>query len=315
MSLPCVNARFSETVSDDLDHYRAQPGNWNVQATQLGRGRFNSSIRCLQFPGLIVYDNHWGCGVRVSGESPAGWLMLGASLAPSDAPIQWCGRRIGQGRFACAGERQAIDFNVQDHASDLVMLIAPELLRRVIGVEAAHGVSLARHLGLGKAGLEMANEALVTINHCQSLPHLLDQPIVVARIYASLLRSLEDCFAQGNALTETKKHQRDSVVQSAIARISEVGMATSAWDMAQAAGVSQKTLELAFREVMGITPGKYLILVRLNGVHHQLADPLNAPLTIADIANAWGFSHMGRFVHAYRDLFTELPSETRKKLL
>jgi transcriptional regulator GlxA family with amidase domain len=80
--------------------------------------------------------------------------------------------------------------------------------------------------------------------------------------------------------------------------------------MAQAAGVSQKTLELAFRQALGMTPGKYLMLTRLNGAHHELADAIRGQHTVTEVALRWGFSHIGRFSGAYRQLFGELPSQT-----
>jgi hypothetical protein len=38
---------FNVVSSHDLDHYRAQPGNWNVQVSQLSKGSFGSHIRSL----------------------------------------------------------------------------------------------------------------------------------------------------------------------------------------------------------------------------------------------------------------------------
>jgi AraC family ethanolamine operon transcriptional activator len=80
--------------------------------------------------------------------------------------------------------------------------------------------------------------------------------------------------------------------------------------MAQAAGVSQKTLEVAFRECMGMTPGRYLSLIRLNGVHHDLSEAGASGKTITEIALNWGFTNATRFRTAYRELFGELPSQT-----
>jgi AraC family ethanolamine operon transcriptional activator len=49
--------------------------------------------------------------------------------------------------------------------------------------------------------------------------------------------------------------------------------------------------------------------MRVAGVRAEL---LTGPVStaIADVANNWGFWHMGQFAHNYRKLFGELPSET-----
>jgi AraC family ethanolamine operon transcriptional activator len=81
-------------------------------------------------------------------------------------------------------------------------------------------------------------------------------------------------------------------------------------DICQNVGVSQKTLEYAFLDHFGVTPKRYLQTYRLNGVRKVLrqADPNSTK--IADVANYWGFWHMGQFAKDYRTLFGELPSET-----
>jgi len=50
----------------------------------------------------------------------------------------------------------------------------------------------------------------------------------------------------------------------------------------------------------------------MNGVRRDLqrADPSEK---IADVANRWGFWHMGQFAADYRRQFGELPSETLKR--
>ena len=78
--------------------------------------------------------------------------------------------------------------------------------------------------------------------------------------------------------------------------------------------VSIQTLENAFKSLFGFTPKKFLQLLKLNLVHHDLqnADPERS--TVLRIASKWGFSHMGRFSQAYTELFGENPSETLKSL-
>jgi AraC family ethanolamine operon transcriptional activator len=80
-------------------------------------------------------------------------------------------------------------------------------------------------------------------------------------------------------------------------------------DVCRAAGVSWRTLDYAFREEFGVAPKAYLKATQLNGVRREIrrAEP---PVVISDVANRWGFWHMGQFAADYRKLFGELPSET-----
>jgi AraC-like DNA-binding protein len=71
---------------------------------------------------------------------------------------------------------------------------------------------------------------------------------------------------------------------------------------AVAVGVNQRTLEYAFREVLGTTLASYLRLHRMNNAHQDLevADPNSS--TVTEIATKWGFLNPGRFSVAHRKL-------------
>jgi transcriptional regulator GlxA family with amidase domain len=74
-------------------------------------------------------------------------------------------------------------------------------------------------------------------------------------------------------------------------------------DLCEAAGVSERTLQYAFKEVMGMTPVAYLTRVRLHRVRHALRTASQASTTVTIEALRWGFWHFGDFSRAYRDCF------------
>lgn len=71
----------------------------------------------------------------------------------------------------------------------------------------------------------------------------------------------------------------------------------------------QRTLRYAFREQFGVGPKQHLQSVRLSGVRRDLRRA-EAGVKLADVANRWGFWHLGQFAADYRRQFCELPSET-----
>jgi AraC family ethanolamine operon transcriptional activator len=75
-------------------------------------------------------------------------------------------------------------------------------------------------------------------------------------------------------------------------------------------GVTERALHYAFMEKYGVSPKAYLQATRFNVVRREIrnADPHRTKVT--DIANRWGFWHMGQFAKDYRKFFGELPSET-----
>ena len=84
-------------------------------------------------------------------------------------------------------------------------------------------------------------------------------------------------------------------------------------DLCRVAGVSERTLEYAFKEVMGLTPVTYLIRLRLHRVRQALLTATQGSTTVTTEALNWGFWHFGEFSRAYRDCFGELPSDTLRR--
>jgi len=84
-------------------------------------------------------------------------------------------------------------------------------------------------------------------------------------------------------------------------------------DLCEAAGVSERTLQYAFKEVMGMTPVAYLTRLRLHRVRHALRTATQASTTVTTEALRWGFWHFGDFSRAYKECFGELPSDTLRR--
>jgi AraC family ethanolamine operon transcriptional activator len=74
-------------------------------------------------------------------------------------------------------------------------------------------------------------------------------------------------------------------------------------------GICERTLQYTFRDVYQVSPKFYINAIRLHAVYAELR---KAPSSnkITDIANKWGFWHMGQFAACYRKLFGVLPSNT-----
>lgn len=82
-------------------------------------------------------------------------------------------------------------------------------------------------------------------------------------------------------------------------------------DLAAAAGVRPRTLEAHFRAYLGTTPLGWVRRARLARARQQLLAGGN-DANVTAIANANGFSELGRFAAHYRRQFGELPSQTLK---
>lgn len=76
--------------------------------------------------------------------------------------------------------------------------------------------------------------------------------------------------------------------------------------------ISRSTLQRSFLAVTGLRPVEYLRAMRLNAARQRLQCTPAEQFTVARVANDTGFTHLGHFAGAYRALFGEPPSVTRR---
>ena len=84
-------------------------------------------------------------------------------------------------------------------------------------------------------------------------------------------------------------------------------------ELCATANVSERTLQYAFRDIMGMSPLTYLHRLRLHRARDELREAKSGSTSVTDVALNWGFWHFGEFSRAYRNCFDELPSKTLRR--
>jgi len=84
-------------------------------------------------------------------------------------------------------------------------------------------------------------------------------------------------------------------------------------ELCAAANVSERTLQYAFHDIMGMSPLTYLHRLRLHRARDELRAAKSSATTVTDVAMNWGFWHFGEFSRAYKNCFGEVPSRTLRQ--
>jgi AraC-like DNA-binding protein len=85
-------------------------------------------------------------------------------------------------------------------------------------------------------------------------------------------------------------------------------------EIAAAARVTRRAVQLAFRRHLDTTPTAYLRRVRLDAAHRELlAAAPDGGLTVTEVAYRWGFCSPSRFTERYRAAFGTTPSRTLRR--
>lgn len=148
-------------------------------------------------------------------------------------------------------------------------------------------------------------------------PAAADQPLVTSSAVRLLAAAALSTFPNTATAEPARGDHHDTgrgMLERAIEFIEEhAGADLSAADIAAAANVSIRAVQLAFRRELGVTPQGYLRQVRLERAHRDLLAAGPAGPTVTAVSVRWGFSSSSRFAAYYREAFGVLPSHTRKQ--
>ncbi|MEV6283887.1 helix-turn-helix transcriptional regulator [Kribbella sp. NPDC051770] len=139
-----------------------------------------------------------------------------------------------------------------------------------------------------------------------------DQPLVGSTASMLLAATVLSAFetTAGDPRSGDRRDSHPGTVRRAVAFIEshpdgDIGPA----DIAAAAHVSVRAIQLAFRKHLGTTPMGYLRKVRLAQAHQELL--AGGPgVSVSGVAARWGFFHPGRFAAEYQTAYGVSPSAT-----
>jgi AraC-like DNA-binding protein len=179
---------------------------------------------------------------------------------------------------------------------------APLEFAAALSLKEGHGRSLARFARLAVAELKRLDTILREPMTAQAFREFLMTALLLHQPnnYSEQLRRLERPLMP-----------RD--VRRAIDYIAaNLGAAIGLPEIVAAAGVPGRTLIQHFRDFRSTSPMRYLRTARYEKVRDALtrAEPEES---VAEIAERWGFTHMGRFSVDYRTRFGETPSATLRR--
>ena len=218
-----------------------------------------------------------------------------------------------QARFVTEPEWQSIT----------VLLRPQHLLAHLTARHSAQGFRLPRGLETLRVDGDKAGELFAwgkrLVDSAARQPALFNaQPevriAVQTELLETLIAALRGCLdvdvSRGERTRQAYSRMAKTVEDYALAHIGDHLLVT---DLCKVAAASERTLENAFKEVLGITPVAYLIRLRLHRVRQALLAGSQGATTVSAEALKWGFWHFGEFSRAYRECFYELPSDTLRR--
>ena len=301
----------------DIEELNEFVSGWNVDFRQLDRGQLTCDLLQLGTGGRLLTTAAFDRRIDQQGVAPEGAFTF--AVPKIEAPhIVWRSRRVQPGSMIVYRPGSEIDGASRPGFSVFTLSIAIPLFEtacvragRADLVEAAHE-------------FEIVTPDVAVLSHFVKAMVLTARPVETRRKASAQARLLDwrlcvltDMAVKVLATSKPapKTHRtshRPAVMRRALDHLQKRGAVTVA-SICEAAGVSERTLQYAFRERFDIAPKQYIQTTRLQRVRRRLRTCDPSTTRIADIANELGFWHMGQFAADYRRQFGELPSETLQR--
>jgi AraC-like DNA-binding protein len=200
-----------------------------------------------------------------------------------------------------------------------ITMLDPELLTQVAATADPRRTEPVRLTGhrphTPAAGDRLRATLRYVQDHVLSDPAVADQPLVASTAAQHLAATVLATFPNTASTDPTGSERQDAhptALRRALAYIDDhADRPLTVAQIAEAAHISVRALQYAFRRHLDSTPLAYLRQVRLAHAHAELAaaDPEDGS-TVTDIAARWGFYHPGRFATLYRHSYERAPRRT-----
>jgi AraC family ethanolamine operon transcriptional activator len=298
----------------DVEEQAASLREWDQVYEQISPGRFAGALHGMGFGGVRLFREATNQAVHEAGSPWSGLRAFGVPVR-AEGTMRFCGECVDADSIVTVGAGEEVDFYAPREFEILGLVlddrrldayarqvehrdVGPALRRRVLRPGAERAGELRSLLGSMLQSIDVNPGAL---------QHAPTQRVLEQAMFGAVVALASDDTA---GTPPSGGASRQQIVDAAKAYMqSHIAEPITVADLCRELGVSRRTLQYAFAEVLGINPVAFLRAMRLNGVRRDLK---RAPPgeRVHDVAARWGFWHLGHFVTDYRRMFGELPSQT-----
>jgi AraC family ethanolamine operon transcriptional activator len=297
----------------DVDEFSEATRAWDLEINQLERGKFDGKLQQISCGPILLAYTSYSRRVELKASAPAHMRVFGLH---SSQPTNWCGMRPNAG-----------DLQTHRGGEEISAVTPPgyDVFTVAVDENFLHGT--CDRIGIRDFGESGQKSERLSFNpsHVQALYNSAYKKIITGNAewllidavnrqewMLALVENICRASAFGGLATtiqlETGQSRRMEKVKKYIDHFASEP--PSIFDLCSAAEVSERSLHYGFLQEFGMTPMAYTKSRRLGAVRKALRKS-GGRIKIVDIANRWGFWHMGQFAADYRKMFGELPSKTR----
>jgi AraC-like DNA-binding protein len=288
---------------------------WDVEHTQLGKGVFEGSLFGVHTPRIQMGTSHFSHAIMTQGSFPEGCIVLYyPGGLPNTPAYNFHNRTIAANEIAVLTKGDALDLLTHDAIALHTMVIEEELFCKTFYT--FFGVTPATHIKNKRLHLKTDKIAHFHQMHtdwisylAEEFPKMSNKPAYES-IESEILHQFFSCIHLSGTTKKRNKFQIKTVRDLLHANIDKN---VDIHDISDGLDISASQLHQVFKKEYGVTPKRYLQLLRFTAIRKELLHGGTEATTINKIATKYHFYQMGHFSAAYKQLFGEIPSQTLQK--
>jgi len=280
---------------------------WDIDLKQIEPGEMKTRVSAWEGADLAMIDLSFDKAVHQAGTSRDGYLAFG--LPDPGSLRTWLGRSVAGSPVMVFGTDQPFEGASAQHFSGVTFAVNANRATRIAdacGMDADNVLRLATNSSMSRvkkthAGVSHIARQIIAQGAVPSSRASEEDFILTLLEMLSSIR-----FWTAN---DTANRRARATRLAADIMFNHLDDCVSIPHICSEVGVSPPTLRRGFLETYGISPKQFYLRARLNKVRTELTTGPRSR-SIADVANDFGFWHMGQFAKDYRSFFGELPSQT-----
>ncbi len=308
----------TRVTSSDIEDQAASLKQWKQTYEQLTPGPFFGSLHEICCGGMQVFRETTSQAVHESGAPWPGSRAIGVPVRIDGAAL-FRGQAVDHDTMVTLGGDDELDFYTP-RGFDILGIVVDESALESHARQVEHrdiaadfGARGALKPGAGRLG-DLRRLLLSVLQSLDANPAALQyrqtQRVLEQSMLSAVVAAVADDGSSPKSTYPSRRHVVDEAKGFMRSRIAEP---ITIADLCVELGVSRRTLQYSFQEVLGINPVRFLRALRLNGVRRDLKNAAVATDSVQDTAAKWGFWHLGHFVTDYKRMFGELPSQTSRR--
>ncbi len=304
---------------EDFEEFAENLRLWNIQIQKLQKGKSTNTLKQLKLGEIQIAYGYFQGKTHQVGDTPPGRTI--AFHVGNNSQLTWRKKKVPYNGLMIFPNNSELDAVTKGTNNNIFTITIPEdLLASRIPTEAQGAyhklVSTQDLICIPKDYLSRLQHLIqMCFQAIENKPELTTSQSFEQKIQEEILYTVSQALSPVECnlprSTRIPKNKIWENVEEAMNLYLSSPLKVS--ELSQAAGVSERTLQRLFQGHFGVSPKAYLCRLRLNEVRHNLKRSIPGEVVITDIANNWGFWHMGQFASDYRKLFGELPSDTLRQ--